>query len=357
VTSIWNRFRRRQRGRFTILSIDGGGIRGLIPARVLARLEQLLREHDPEATLAGSFDLIVGTSTGGLITLGLTMPSRDGRPVMEATDIAELFSGPEARRIFTRPRVLELPVVATLSGLLDPKYRPTSLRRVLASRFGDAVLGDALTRTMVSTYDMYARKPRFFKSWRPDAIEVTAIDAGVATAAAPTYFPPFDDGAQGALVDGGVFLNNPTLAGIVEAVKHAEAGPLRAHDTFVVSLGTGRWEPGFRQEHVSRWGELGWILPKKGEPPVVGAMLDGQSDAVHHWTHFLLNHLPGEGAAGGLKTGRGPHYFRFQVDIPGRLPLDGVEPHQIDQLEGCARMLIDERDAELGAIAEALVRA
>jgi uncharacterized protein len=341
---------------YRILAVDGGGIRGLIPALVLQRLEELIREHDPDATLASCFDLVAGTSTGGLIAIGITAPGADGRPRLDANGIVDLYRGADARKIFGRPPRQDLPPVALVHDLFDPKYSSQPLREVLTERFGDGPLADALKPTMVSSYDMHERQPKFFKSWRDDARTTPRVDAGLATSAAPTYFPAEGIDRGAAYVDGGVFVNNPALAAVIEAVKDPGTGPLPPKGTFVVSLGTGRFEPGFEPKRVAGWGQLGWVLPKKGEAPMLGVMLDGQSDAADHWTHFMLNHEPGEEPARGDEIGRGPRYFRFQAELPRALPLDGVREQQLRQVEASAQKLIETRQADLEAVAATLAQ-
>ena len=340
------------RSRFRVLAIDGGGIRGLIPAIVLSRLEELLRERDPELNLASAFGLMAGTSTGGLIALGLASPKADGTPAMSAAEMVDLYSGPEAREIFARPPLRRLPLVDRLTDLLDPKYGLDGLRRVLAGRFGEARLADALTGLLITAYDMQGRQPRFLKPWQPGAEELPAVDAGLATAAAPTYFPPLRSG-DATFVDGGVFVNNPAVAATIEAMKR-QAEPLTADDLLVVSLGTGQYERAYDPDRVREWGALGWVLPTQGEPPLISAMLDGQSDAAHHWAHVLLNHEPGTQPERGIDTGAGPRYYRFQLNLPEPLPLDGTGPEEIKRLLECGAALRDARAGELEAIADAL---
>jgi len=341
-----------ERGKLRILSIDGGGIRGLIPAIVLSRLEELLRARDPGASLASTFELIAGTSTGGLIALGLATP-RDGAPAMSAAEMVDLYSGEEARTIFGRPHLRRLPGLGRLVDALDPKYELDGLRTVLEGRLGDAALADALTGVVITAYDMQGRQPRFLKPWQAGAAELSAVDAGLATAAAPTYFPPLRSG-DATLVDGGVFVNNPTVAATMEAMKRQEGDPIRADDLLVVSLGTGQYERAYDPDEVAGWGALGWILPTQGEPPLISAMLDGQSDSAHHWAHILLNHRPGAEPDRGIDMGAGPRYFRFQLHLPEPLPLDGVESGEIERIAECGRALVDARADELAAIAEAL---
>ena len=346
-------FERPLAGKLRVLSIDGGGIRGLIPAIVLSRLEELLRARDPAATLASSFELISGTSTGGLIALGLATPRADGSPAMSAAEMVDLYSGEEAREIFARPPLRRLPGVGRLSDLLDPKYGLDGLRRVLTRRFGEARLADAITGLLITSYDMQGRQPRLLKPWQAGAAEISAVDAGLATAAAPTYFPPLRAG-DATLVDGGVFVNNPVIAATIEAMKRQEGPPITADDVLVVSLGTGQYERAYDPDEVSGWGALGWILPTQGEPPLISAMLDGQSDAAHHWAHILLNHQAGTQPDRGIEMGAGPRYYRFQLNLPEPLPMDGVAPDDIERLADCGRALRDARQAELEAIADAL---
>jgi patatin-like phospholipase/acyl hydrolase len=341
------------RSKLRILSIDGGGIRGLIPAIVLSRLEGLIRAREPDATLASKFQLISGTSTGGLIALGLATPRADGTPAMTAAEMVELYSGPDARAIFARPPLRRLPVVGRATDLFEPKYGLDGLRRVLEDRFGAASLAQALTGLLITSYDMQGRAPRFLKPWQPGADQLSAVDAGLATAAAPTYFPPLRSG-DATLVDGGVFVNNPAIAATIEAMKRQEGPPVTPDDLLVVSLGTGQYERAYDPDEVAGWGALGWILPTQGEPPLISSMLDGQSDAAHHWAHILLNHEPGSVPERGVDMGSGPRYYRFQLELPEPLPMDGTGDEELERLAECGGALRDAREAELTAIAEAL---
>jgi predicted acylesterase/phospholipase RssA len=345
--------------RFRILTIDGGGIRGLIAAKVLARLEELLRARDGSPTLLDCFDLLAGTSTGGLISLALSAPAEAGRSPMTAARLVEIYGGEEGRAVFERPIWRRLPLLGTAIDLFLPKYSLGPLRKELEREVGTATMADARKDVLVSAYDMHASEPRFFKRWTAEAEQVSMIDAGLATAAAPTYFPSHRV-AGGALVDGGVFAANPTVAAVVEALKRTVAPDrLTPDDLLVVSLGTGDYELGYEPEAVERWGALDWILPKgkdplAGEPPLIGAMLDGQSDAAHHWAHVLLNHEPGEPVSGPPEMGAGPHYYRYEVGLREPLPLDDASEANIELLEQCADALIAAREDELAALAEAL---
>jgi predicted acylesterase/phospholipase RssA len=204
--------------RFRILSVDGGGIRGLIPAIVLADLEaRVSREAAQKRSLSDCFHLVAGTSTGGLIALGLTAPDPSGeRARLDAADLVRFYreQGPSTFRAGLRG-------LLTLGGWLGPKYSPATLERVLRETLGEVRLRDARRDLVVTSYDMKRREPHFFKRWRAAESEdrnPSMVDAALATAAAPTYFP--SHGLEDrALVDGGVFGSNPTVAAIAEALK------------------------------------------------------------------------------------------------------------------------------------------
>ncbi len=348
-------FDRPGRVRFAILSIDGGGIRGLIPALVLERLAAAIAERSPRADIAAAFDLISGTSTGGLIALGLALPDADyAGPAIDPAAMVAIYEGAEAREIFDRPPLEDVPGLGAVSALIDPRYGLENLRRTLERHLGNRTLAEARTGLLIPAYDMTRRVPRFFKPWNEEAGRVTGVEAGLATAAAPTYFPALRLGEE-ALVDGGVFVNNPTIAATIEALKRTEGEPLRPEDLLVISIGTGQHERGFDPDEVAGWGALGWIAPHgRSEPPLIGAMLDGQSDASDHWAHILLNHEPGTVASRGAAMGAGPRYFRWQVELPGPQPLDGVAPEQIARLREAGEALIEARASEIEAVADAL---
>jgi patatin-like phospholipase/acyl hydrolase len=342
--------------RFRILAIDGGGIRGLIPALVLAELERRLGEATGrEARMADHFHLFAGTSTGGLVALTLTAPDRTQprRPRYSAAELAGLYhvDGP---KIFG----WSLHRVLALNGYLGPKYPLDGLRQAVETRLDEVRLAEALRELVITSYDMHGREPFFFKRWRaresPER-DGPMVDAALATSAAPTYFPSHEVGDR-ALVDGGVYVANPTIAAVAEALKRTTDEPpdLVPHDLLVVSLGTGSHETGFEQRRVRRWGKLGWILPKDHDPPLLGAMLDGQSDATDHWAHMLLNTKPGAGPPDPDEIGRGPRYFRLQVPLGSPIPMDDATARTRALLTDAANRLIADHDGELTEIVERL---
>jgi patatin-like phospholipase/acyl hydrolase len=348
----------RQPDRFRVLSIDGGGIRGLIAARVIARLEELISaEAGEERRLADCFHMFAGTSTGGLLALGLTAPdpANPSRPRLSGTDLVELYRE-EGPRIFGDT----LHKLISLGGWIAPKHSDARLERALRERFGDTKLSEALRELVVTSYDMSEPGPHFFKRWRARETadrNLSMVDVGLSTSAAPTYFPSRGLGGR-AFVDGGLFAANPSVAAIVEALKRRDEEPrdLSTADLLLVSLGTGQHETGHPQSQVRRWGRIGWILPRRQDPALIAAFLDGQSDAADHWTEILLNHEPGRAALDLNSRGAGPRYFRLQTKLAVSTPLDDASPRALAQLNDAADRLLSDQDDRLREVARRLAR-
>ncbi|HEX7244121.1 MAG TPA: patatin-like phospholipase family protein [Solirubrobacterales bacterium] len=342
-----------------ILSVDGGGVRGLIPAEVLAELEKRLavRVKAP-ARLSDYFHLFAGTSTGGLISLALTAPG--GPP---ATKLPDLYTvdGP---KIFKRSH---FGTIFNPIGIFGPIYGAGGLQSSLEERLGPSRLSQATRDLLVTAYDMTKREPFFFTRWqalKDPSRDYPIVDAGLATSAAPTYFPSHGVKVGGeaeprALVDGGVFADDPSIAAIAEALGRAKDPPaeLTPQDLFMVSLGTGRYVPGYRQSDISGWGKIRWAVLGE-EPPLISAMLNGSADGADYWTHMLLNHAPGDEPPGSAAIGHGPRYFRLQVDLPSEVTMDNASSQVLDvTLPAAAKQLITTHDADLNAIVDKLAEA
>lgn len=211
--------------RFQILSLDGGGIKGLFSAAVLAHIEE-----DCGVNIVDHFDLITGTSTGGIIALGLGMGLR---PI----DIVKFYveKGPQ---IFPQQNWLEKCWRWT-RGWVCNKYDNSQLIDAVKECFGENLLGESRKRLVIPSYnlgedDVYLFKTPYHERLRRD-YKVPAWKIALATSAAPTFFPSFRDVDHVRLVDGGVWANNPTLVGIAEAVSMLDV-PLSA--IRVLSLST-----------------------------------------------------------------------------------------------------------------------
>lgn len=315
---------------FPILSIDGGGIRGIIPALILAELER--RAKRPVSKL---FRLVAGTSTGGILALGLTCPAgKRGRkkPRYSAADLAEMYAQ-DGGRIFSRSVWHRIRAVGNLG---EEKYPAKGLETVLAERFGDARLADALVPILVTAYDIEVRKPHFFKSDRAAVVperNFLMADAARATSAAPTYFEPAYIRAREAddpiaLVDGGVFANNPAACALVEAIVDHKQSP---DSVIMLSLGTGELTRPILYDDAKGWGLAKWAQP------ILSVVFDGVSDTVSYQVDSILQPIEGRS-----------RYLRIQCPLTeGNDDMDDASATNIRVLKILAREVIDRYDREL----------
>jgi uncharacterized protein len=300
-----------------VLAIDGGGIRGLIPALVLAELER--RAGRPVFEL---FDLIAGTSTGGILACALCGP--DPLPAEQVATIYE-EEGPAIfdRSVWQRIRSAE--------GLLDEKYDAGALDRALERFLGDKRLADTVPELIVPTYDMTEPGPFFFKT--RNARERGAEDFPLtvvarATSAAPTYFEPLPVRGR-ALVDGGVYAVNPAMSAFAEVLRFQPSA-----DVVMLSLGTGQRTRSRRFADVDDWGLVEWARP------ILDVVFDGISDAVD----YQLRHVLG-----------GDRYWRLQVELTRASDdLDDASPENLAELRRHAEELIAASSGDLDAVIAAL---
>jgi len=299
------------------LSIDGGGIRGLIPALVLAFIEKATGRQT-----ADLFDLVAGTSTGGILGLALCMSDKDGQSAYTAGKMASLYTE-NGRKIFSRSFWKG---VSSVGGLADEKYSHYPLEDVLLNYFFDETLPTALAPVMVSAYDLENRKPFFLKSWQGSGVLMR--DAARATSAAPTYFEPALVAGK-ALVDGGVCVNNPGLCAYAEARRMWP----EESDFLVVSLGTGENTRPIYFRDAKDWGLVEWAIP------VLSVIMDGVSDAVDYQLRQILD----------------PNYYRFQtrLDVASD-DMDNASAANLSALKTEARQLIEAEEASLQRVCELL---
>ncbi|MDD5008623.1 MAG: CBASS cGAMP-activated phospholipase [Syntrophorhabdaceae bacterium] len=206
--------------RFQILSLDGGGIKGLFSAAVLAHLEE-----DFDVKISDHFDLIVGTSTGGIIALGLGIG-------MTPREIMQFYisKGP---KIFPNKRMYGI------RQLYRNKYNPFELEHALKECFGKKRLAESRKRLVIPSYNIGEDNVYLFKTPHHEDLKrdykVPIWKVAMATSAAPTYLPVFSGVDNIRLIDGGVWANNPTMVGIVEAVSKLN---MSLDNIRILSLGT-----------------------------------------------------------------------------------------------------------------------
>lgn len=319
-----------------VLSIDGGGIRGIIPAMILAEIEKRTEKQISEL-----FHLIAGTSTGGILTLGLTKPGANHKPEYTAKTLVDLYQQ-EGKRIFPEASFRQL------KNYFDEKYPAVGLEKVLKEYFGDTWLSQALTEVLITSYEIEVRSPYFFKSRKAKADpsrDFLMKNVARATSAAPTYFEPVQlrtrDGLNDlALIDGGVFANNPAMSAYVEAKKMYPD----ASDILVVSVGTGQLTTKLSYEKVKTWGLLEWAQP------ILNVTFDGVSDAVDYQLNELLS------AEDGPKR-----YYRFQTQLSALGDygdrMDDASTNNIEYLKDLVQNTLESNETEvnLNAVSKLLL--
>jgi patatin-like phospholipase/acyl hydrolase len=260
-----------------VLCIDGGGIRGLIPALVLAEIERRTGRRTAEMV-----DLVAGTSTGGILACGLTRPGPDGRPRFSAEELAGIYVE-EGPKIFHRSLLKR---VFSVGGWVDERYEDDGLNAALERYLGDDLLSQALVDVFITAYDIHDRFAFFFRSARARrdaAYDFALVDVARATAAAPTYFEPVEvtDRAGGhtyPLIDGGVYAVNPSMCAYADVVRSGRRDEL----ALMLSLGTGAHTRAYTFEQARWWGQLGWARP------VLDMVFDGVADTIEFEAGTLM---------------------------------------------------------------------
>jgi predicted acylesterase/phospholipase RssA len=289
-----------------VLAIDGGGIRGLIPALVLAEIER--RSRRP---IAGLFDLVAGTSTGAVLACALTRPNP-----MTAAQAAALYER-EGPQVFDRSLVKK---ITSLGGLIDERYDARGLVASLRRHLGDIRLAQATTRLAITTYDLQARQALVLRT----DDDMSMVDAAHASSAAPTYFEPVRVGAR-TLIDGGVFAINPAALAYAEAAGEIEV---------LASLGTGQHTRPLPFDEVKDWGQLEWARP------ILDVVFDGSADAVDSQLAALVS----------------DRYIRLQTRLDEASDaLDDASPENLAALRREAERLIVRRSADIDRLCATLV--
>ena len=300
-----------------VLSIDGGGIRGLIPALLLEEIERRTGRRIGEC-----FDLIAGTSTGGIIACALAKPD----PI-PARDLAALYLE-EGPRIFHRSLLKR---ITSVEGFIDESYDDEGLNDALGRYLGDARLSACVPDVLVTAYeieDRFAFFFRFARARRDPTYDYALTDVARATSGAPTYFEPVEvtDAAGDrtyALIDGGVFAVNPAL------VAHTDVLRAGGETTLVASLGTGEQTRPYPFRKARGWGQIEWARP------LIDIVFDGIADTVEYQLGGLLDE----------------RYTRLQVVLTeASSDLDDASEENLAALRREAQRLIRDRSDAIDAL-------
>ena len=272
---------------YRILSFDGGGVRGVYTARLLERL------IDKVPDMFAKAEMLAGTSTGGIIALGLAA----GRTV---TELVALYRD-NAPKIFDKSWLRDL---AELDGLAGAEYDNKNLKQMLAHEFGTQRLDQLNRRVLIPSFQLDNQNPRAGeRKWKPkffhnypgtqsDGAELV-VDVALRTSAAPIYFPTYQ-----IYIDGGVVANDPSMAALAQALDH-DTGGQKLENLRLFSLGTGA-NPTYIPGHDLDWGLAQWAKP------LVSLMIDGVMGVAEYQCARLL----------------GQRYFRLEPLLPKPIALD-----------------------------------
>lgn len=254
---------------FKVLSIDGGGIKGIFPAAFLESIEEATGKKT-----ADHFDLIVGTSTGGIIALGLGLG-------FSASELKHFYieHGPH---IFPPIPSRLQQLAGKLISVFRVKYNPGPLRTALEATFGNRRLGEAHNRLVIPAMNATTGEVHVFKTSHHPRLQIDykekAVDVALATSAAPTYFPNhLMDGLR--LLDGGIWANNPILVAAFEAIYVLSQQP---QDVHILSLGCTGETTDISVAHGNRGGL--WKWRKAG----IEMVLKGQSESAVNMTRLMI---------------------------------------------------------------------
>lgn len=347
-----------EKKKIRILSIDGGGIRGILPGVILTFIEeQLMAKEGPDVRLSDYFDMIAGTSTGGILTCTYLLPARDkdgrvsSRPALTAKEAVNIYldRGDEIFGLSMWQKI------KSKGGLADEKYDATQLEKALKDYFGETMLSELLKPCLITSYDIKSRRAHFFN--QVDALKSPTHDYKVrdvarATSAAPTYFEvsniQSEYGLPYPLIDGGVFANNPTMCAYAEARSTRFSEVLKdadktdnpfAKDMIIVSIGTGSSPKPYQYKDAKDWGMIQWIQP------VIDIMMSGNSETVHYQLRKIWE-----------TTGTPDNYTRLEPSLhDAKSDMDDASAENLKKLYEAGLKFVSDNEDRLIAIADKLI--
>jgi len=330
-----------------ILSIDGGGMRGIIPGMFLVAIEEKIKTAtgDRDAHLFDYFDFFAGTSTGGILTSILLCPA-DGDPAKpkytakQALDIylehgTEIFSASKSCRFLSR------------LGLVSELYDDAVFKKILEDYFGDKKLSELLRPCIITAYNIELRKNHLFRQQKAishrEPRDFYLRDVCRATSAAPTYFSVAEifslSGTRYPLVDGGVFAHNPALSALLEVIKTYNT--YHINDIWILSLGTGISKTPYNYEDFKKK----WAISVG--PALVDIMGSSSAESVDYFLRQLFRSVNKSG-----------NYIRIEpTDLSSINPsMDAASSRNIQKTVALGDRLISEHECLLDRIVAELVQ-
>ncbi|KUJ52095.1 patatin-like phospholipase family protein [Chryseobacterium sp. JAH] len=338
----------------TLLSLDGGGIRGIITCIILRYIEEQLQHHDhPNAKLGDYFDLVAGSSTGALIASIILCPDENRKAKHSIQKGLELYAE-KGESIF---QVSFWERLINPYGLFNEKISQSVLEKNLIDFFGNLELKEFIKPCLITSYDIENRRAKLFNSW--NAVLSTdnfyVRDICRATSAAPTYFSPVQIksmyGQVFSLIDGGMYANNPALCAYAEARKipfaevlknHQKANHPTVNDMIIVSIGTGIESKSYSFKKLQKAGKLGWVSP------IIDILMSANAETVDYQLCQMFQTL-------GQRNQK--NYYRINPSLKNASPaMDNVRRSNIENLIQAGLSYIDDNREVLNQIVHKLIR-
>lgn len=339
--------------KINILSIDGGGIRGLLPAVIIREIENRLSEKTGKKEyISNYFDFIAGTSTGGILTACYLTPEKN-LPKYDASEAVKLYKI-HGNEIFKKSKIRE---ITSLFSIFDEKYSAKNLEKLLLRFFENKTIKEFIKPGIITSYDIENRKVMIHNKLDAEKDEghnFKIRDIARATSAAPTYFEPAliknlkND--EFALIDGGVFASNPTMCAYSEARgidfkkvlnKIDKPSFPTAKDMYIVSIGTGTVEKKYSYKKMKRAGLAAWVKP------VIDIMMTSNASTVDYHLKQIYDTLEPK-----LKK----NYIRLEPKIiKANAKMDDVTSKNLNNLELDALNFIYSNEMKINAIVDHLL--
>lgn len=359
-----------------ILSIDGGGIRGVIPCRILAYIEkqlaiksQLYNRYDIPA-LSNVFNLLAGTSTGGIIALGLSTKNAKTNQAFTAKEMLDLYEK-NGNFIFQKRKFSFLSWLSSSFEIgkqaFQKPYLSENIEKILKEYFGEMHLCDCLTNVLITSHDIKSGRPYYFSSrlgkMREEENHLLR-EVARSTSAAPTFFQP--NVTQDAnnydlvLIDGGVLANNPSVLAYAEAkeiYKEIQKEDTKLMDTkgfepdvmpdnddlpfYMLSIGTGKIQKKLDVNALSKSGTQAknWI-----DPLLNDVFMNSVAESNDYVMQYLLPPY----------VDKTPRYQRINIDVPEELS-EMDNPNNMGKLIALAEEYINKNEELLNEICNILI--
>ncbi|ERJ57556.1 patatin-like phospholipase family protein [Sphingobacterium paucimobilis] len=329
-----------------ILSIDGGGIRGIIPGMLIVALEDRLKEisGNPQTHISEYFDFFSGTSTGGILTSILLFPSEQdpSKPkysAREALDIylehgESIFSASKWRKFLSK------------FGLVSEIYNEEVIEKILADYFGDTKLSELIKPCIITAYNIELRKNHLFRQQKAishgDSRDFYLRDVCRATSAAPTFFSVAEifslANTRYVLVDGGLFAHNPAISALIEVLKNFNTFSI--NDIHILSLGTGITKNAYNYEDFKKK----WAISIG--PALVDIMTSSSSESNDYFIKQLFRSVNHAG-----------NYIRIEPSNLSSIDpgMDAASKSNIQKIVALSDKLISENELVIDKLAHELI--